>query len=192
MGEISFSSKYVRFKHKTKLLFGCSKSNQKILQVLQSNAQRAVMKVDSCFAATEIHWTLEVDWLDTFRKHFTCCRVYKIVNGKGPPPLTNMFKETIPTCMYYAQMNWSDCSTHKRKLYLYKMISYSEASHIGRSFLWIFSMPLPLKRSSPVYKEESPCVRTYHLNKLHFLVNQQSDFNWNKKRGNCCSQIHHW
>ena len=45
------------------------------------------------FSATSLHDLLTIEWLDEFRKRFTCCEVYKLVNGQGPNSLVNMFEQ---------------------------------------------------------------------------------------------------
>ncbi len=75
---------------------GCSRYNRNRLQVLQNNALRAVMMVNSRFSATDLHNTLSVDWLDVYRQRYTCIEVYKLVNGIGPPALTSQFEQTVP------------------------------------------------------------------------------------------------
>ncbi len=76
---------------------GCSKMNHNRLQVLQNNALRAVKQVNSRFSATELHTTLNIEWLDVYRKKYTCTEAYKLVNGIGPPNLTNLFERVVPT-----------------------------------------------------------------------------------------------
>ncbi len=55
------------------------------------------MKVDNHYSATELHETLQIEWLDVSRKRHTCAEVYKLVNGKGPVTLVDMFKPIVPT-----------------------------------------------------------------------------------------------
>ncbi len=47
---------------------GCNMHNQHRLQVLQNYALRAVKQVNSRYSATELHNTLNVEWLDIYRK----------------------------------------------------------------------------------------------------------------------------
>ncbi len=76
---------------------GCTKYNQHRLQILQNNALRAVKKVNMRYSATSLHDELSVEWLDTYRKQYTCTEAYKLVNGIGPSPLTSLFVEKVPT-----------------------------------------------------------------------------------------------
>ena len=46
--------------------------------------------------ATEIHDILQVEWLDVSCKRHTCAEVFKLINGKGPPVLVDMFKPVVP------------------------------------------------------------------------------------------------
>ena len=55
------------------------------------------MKVNGRYSATELHQVLEVDWLDTYRKRYTCYEVYKLINGLGPPALVNLFEQHVPS-----------------------------------------------------------------------------------------------
>ena len=75
---------------------GTSKSNLCRLQTLQNNVLMAVMKVGNRFSATELHNTLEVDWLDVLGKRFVSCKVYKLIQSIGLPNLVNLFKEIQP------------------------------------------------------------------------------------------------
>ena len=75
---------------------GTSKMNRNRLRILQNNALRAVMQVNSHFSATEMHDILNVEWLDVSRKHHTCAEVYKLVNGKGPPVFVELFRLVQP------------------------------------------------------------------------------------------------
>ena len=70
---------------------GTSISNSNRLQILHNNALRPVMQVNSHLSATELHITLNVEWLDVSRKRITCGEVYKLVNGNGPPVLSALF-----------------------------------------------------------------------------------------------------
>ena len=65
--------------------------------MLQNNAPRAVKQVSSRFSATELHNVLEIDWLDVYRKRYTCSEVFNFVNGSGPPSLVSPFEESVPT-----------------------------------------------------------------------------------------------
>ena len=38
-----------------------------------------------------LHNSLNVEWLDVYRKRYTCSEVYKLVNRSGPPSLVNLF-----------------------------------------------------------------------------------------------------
>ena len=60
-------------------------------------ALRAVMQVNSRFSATELHETLNVEWLDVYRKWYTYAEVYKLVQGLGPPNPVNLFEPIIST-----------------------------------------------------------------------------------------------
>ncbi len=73
------------------------KRTKKRLQVLQNNALRAIMKVDNRHSATELHETLQIEWLDVARKRHTCAEVFKLLKGTGPTVLVNMFKPIVPT-----------------------------------------------------------------------------------------------
>ena len=58
---------------------GTSNTNSNHLQVLQNNALWAVMEVDNRYTSSEMHSSLEVEWLDITRKHLTCAELYKLV-----------------------------------------------------------------------------------------------------------------
>ena len=76
---------------------GCNKQNQHRLQVLQNNALRAVKKVNARYSASSLHEELKVEWLDVYRKLYTCVEAYKLVNGQGPSSLTGLFERAMPT-----------------------------------------------------------------------------------------------
>ncbi len=75
---------------------GCNKYNQYRLQILQNNALRAVKQVNMRYSATSLHDELNVEWLDVYRKRYTCTEAFKLVNGIGPTSLTSLFKERAP------------------------------------------------------------------------------------------------
>ena len=40
---------------------------------------------------------MNIEWLDVSRKRHTCAEVFKLVNGKGPNVLVDIFRPVVPT-----------------------------------------------------------------------------------------------
>ena len=65
--------------------------NMHLLQILQNNASRRILKADRLTHVLDLHTSLQIDYLNVRRKKHTLIWVYKILNGLAPKRLERLF-----------------------------------------------------------------------------------------------------